>query len=61
MTPEVIARIQQALELSGHDPSPVNKELNVTTQETVGNYQKKNGLETVGISIETLDKLGVER
>ncbi len=41
MTPEVIARIQQAFELSGHDPSPVNEELNVTTQETVGNYQKR--------------------
>lgn len=61
VTPEIVGRIQQALQSAGHNPGPVNGELNVTTLAAVREFQVKNGLKTVGVTIETLDKLGVQR
>lgn len=59
VTPEVIARIQQALSAKGMNPGPINGSLNAETLSAVREYQIKNNLATGGVTIETLKSLGV--
>lgn len=59
VTPDVVARIQEALSNAGHNPGPINGELTAQTLAAVREYQVKNNLATGGVTYETLKRLGV--
>lgn len=59
VTPEVVARIQQALKGAGHNPGAVNGQLNQQTVAAIREFQIKNNLATGGVTFETLKRLSV--
>lgn len=58
-TPDVVRRIQTALDQAGHNPGPIDGVLGAQTMAAVKAYQQEKGLATGGITMKTLDALGV--
>jgi hypothetical protein len=58
-TPDIVARIQTALDKAGHNPGPIDGVIGRQTMAAVTSYQKAKGLATGGITINTLKSLGV--
>jgi hypothetical protein len=58
-TPDIVARIQTALDKAGHNPGPIDGVIGAQTMAAVTSYQKSKGLATGGITINTLKSLGV--
>ncbi len=58
-TPELIASVQRALRESGLNPGPIDGRLGPQTMTAVRSYQQKKGLATGGLTLSTLDALGV--
>jgi len=58
-TPDIVARIQTALDKAGHNPGPIDGVIGGQTLTAVRSYQKTKGLPTGGITIGTLKSLGV--
>ncbi|MFT4047482.1 MAG: peptidoglycan-binding domain-containing protein [Solimonas sp.] len=58
-TPATITRIQTALKGKGFDPGPIDGVLGAETAAAIKSFQKASGLSQGGVTIETLDKLGV--
>jgi hypothetical protein len=54
-----IARIQQALLNSGHNPGPIDGVLGSKTHAAVKSFQREHGLATGGLTHETISKLGI--
>lgn len=59
ITPNVVVKIQEALTLRGFDTGGVDGIFGGKTSEAVNRFQKSLGLESGGITIETLRALGV--
>jgi hypothetical protein len=59
-TPDVIRRLQSALEREGHNPGPIDGVFGARTLDAVTNYQKANKLPSGQLTIGTLRKLGVQ-
>ncbi len=59
-SPELISSVQRALREAGHNPGPIDGQLGGQTLTAVRAYQKAKGLPTGGLTISTLDALGVK-
>ncbi|MCI0666640.1 MAG: peptidoglycan-binding protein [Methylococcaceae bacterium] len=59
-TKDLLANIQTALQKAGFYTGPVNGSMGRQTQSALREFQKKNNLETGGITLRTLDVLGVK-
>lgn len=59
-TKELLAEIQSALQKAGFDPGPADGSMGRKSQVALREFQKKNGLETGGITLSTLAALGVK-
>ena len=55
-----ITDIQRALKKAGHDPGTIDGVIGKQTMVAVEAFQRKNGLPRGGLTIETLQKLGVK-
>ncbi len=58
-TPELIASVQRALREAGHNPGPIDGRIGPQTLTAVRSYQQKKGLPTGGLTLTTLNSLGV--
>ncbi|MEH6579159.1 MAG: peptidoglycan-binding domain-containing protein [Amphritea sp.] len=58
-TPDLISRLQTALNDKSYNPGPIDGVYGVETQGAVSRYQKAQGLATGQLTIDTLRKLGV--
>ena len=58
-TPGIVQDIQRALKAKGFDPGPIDGVIGVKTSAAITAFQQANGLATGGVTIDTLDKLGV--
>ncbi|MGZ0187819.1 MAG: peptidoglycan-binding domain-containing protein, partial [Alphaproteobacteria bacterium] len=56
---DVVQRLQRALKAKGHNPGPIDGVYGSQTRAAVSSYQKKAGLPTGGLTIKTLNSLGV--
>lgn len=54
-----IMDIQRALSKAGYDPGPIDGYLGSKSASAIASYQRKNGLATGGITMKTLQSLGV--
>jgi hypothetical protein len=60
MSADVVRRIQTALKSAGHNPGPIDGVIGHETMAAVKSYQRAKGLATGGITMKTLDSLGVK-
>lgn len=60
-TPGIVADIQRALLAKGFNPGKIDGVLGRDTAEAVKAFQQANGLSTGGLTMETLERLGVDR
>jgi len=60
MTRDIVQRIQVALKKAGHNPGPIDGVLGRSTMAAVRSYQRAKGLATGGITMSTLESLGVK-
>ena len=60
ITPDIVRRIQTALKRSGHNPGPIDGVIGRETLTAVKSYQQSKGLATGGITLRTLQSLGVK-
>jgi peptidoglycan hydrolase-like protein with peptidoglycan-binding domain len=60
MTKDLILQIQGALQKAGYNPGPVDGVIGRQTLVAVDQYQKKNSLPTGGLTMLTLEKLGIK-
>lgn len=58
-TPGLVGRIQTALKAAGHDPGNVDGALGRDTLTAVRSFQQAKGLPTGGVTVATLEALGV--
>ena len=58
-SPGVIRRLQTALRGAGYDPGPIDGVLGGGTMAAVRSYQQDKNLSTGGLTIETMNSLGV--
>lgn len=58
-TPDVVKRIQQALDYEGYNPGGIDGRIGERTMAALTEYQKSNGLASGQITMETLKELGV--
>jgi peptidoglycan hydrolase-like protein with peptidoglycan-binding domain len=55
-------RLQQALKDKGHDPGPINGQMNAQTRAALKSYQQQQGLRATGtLDAETQASLGIGR
>ena len=59
-SPDLISNVQRALNDAGFHAGPVDGILGRTTSKAIGAYQRSNGLSSGQLTIETLEKLGVD-
>jgi peptidoglycan hydrolase-like protein with peptidoglycan-binding domain len=59
-TKEIITEVQNALRTAGHNPGPINGKLGAKTLQAIRLYQKDKGLPTGGLTVQTLESLGVK-
>ncbi len=59
-TSKTIRGIQSALAGAGYSVGPINGELTNTTLSAIDQYQRANGFATGGLTLELLNKLGVD-
>ena len=60
MTRDIVQRIQMALKKSGHNPGPIDGVIGRGTMAAVKSYQRDKGLASGGITLQTLESLGVK-
>jgi hypothetical protein len=58
-TPGVVQQIQRALLAKGFNPGPIDGIIGRETSAAIRGFQVANGLATGGLTMDTLDKLGV--
>jgi len=59
MTTNMIQDVQRSLASKGYQPGPIDGVLGSQTMTAVGNFQRKQGLPTGGLTMDTLKKLGI--
>ncbi|MCZ6565013.1 MAG: peptidoglycan-binding domain-containing protein [Gammaproteobacteria bacterium] len=59
MNSTLITDIQRALKKSGHNPGPIDGVIGHATMVAVDSFQLKNGLPRGGLTLRTLEKLGI--
>lgn len=59
MTREIIQRIQTALQKAGHNPGAIDGIIGDDTLAAVKSYQRARGLASGGITLKTIESLGV--
>jgi hypothetical protein len=59
--PNIISKIQNALLMAGHDPGPIDGVMGPQTHRAVKSYQMEKNLATGGLTIKTIESLGIER
>ena len=52
--------IQKALKNAGYDPGPVDGSLGGKTVQAIKSYQRRKGLAVGGLTLETLETLGLK-
>ena len=60
MSPELITKIQSALKKAGHNPGSVDGKIGNQTMVAVDSYQRANGLPRGGLTLQTIEKLGIK-
>ncbi len=60
MSSEIVAKVQQALYQAGFDPGVIDGILGQDTLRAVAQYQRKNNLARGGLTIATLEALGIQ-
>ena len=60
MSPELITKIQSALKKAGLNPGAVDGKIGNQTMVAVDAYQRKNGLPRGGLTLQTIEKLGIQ-
>ena len=60
-TPGIVADIQRALLAKGFNPGKIDGVIGRDTAEAIKAFQQANGLATGGLTMETLERLGVDR
>ncbi len=60
-TPGIVQNIQRALQAKGFNPGPIDGVVGAETSAAIRAFQQANGLATGGLTMDTLDKLGVRR
>ncbi|MDP3859105.1 MAG: peptidoglycan-binding domain-containing protein [Stagnimonas sp.] len=60
-TPGIVADIQRALLAKGFNPGKIDGVLGRDTAEAIRAFQQATGLATGGLTLETLERLGVDR
>lgn len=58
-TPDIVSNIQNALDRTGYNPGPIDGVMGSQTLRAVKSYQADKGLPQGGITIKTLDALGI--
>ncbi len=58
-TPDLVMQIQRALQRAGQNPGPIDGVLGRSTMAAADAYQRRNNLPTGGLTIQTLEKLGI--
>ncbi len=56
----LVIEIQKALEKAGFNPGPIDGAMGYQTQVAINEFQKKKGFERGGLTLRTLDALGVK-
>ena len=56
----LVIEIQKALAKAGFDPGPIDGAMGYQTQVAINEFQKKKGFERGGLTLRTLDALGVK-
>ncbi len=59
MTPDVVRRIQRALKAAGFDPGPIDGVVGRETLAAIDRYQRAKGLARGGLTMATIESLGV--
>ena len=59
-SPNLITNVQRALNDAGFNAGPVDGVLGQATSKAIGAYQQANGLSSGQLTLETLEKLGVD-
>jgi len=60
MTPAILTELQKALQAAGFDPGPIDGSIGAQTMRAVDDYQRAKGLERGGLTLSTLESLGVK-
>jgi hypothetical protein len=60
MTKEIVTQVQQALETAGYNPGTIDGVIGGATLRAVDQYQKDKGLPRGGLTLRTLESLGVK-
>ena len=60
MSTELITKIQTALKKAGHNPGVIDGKIGNQTMVAVDAYQRKNGLPRGGLTLQTIEKLGIK-
>jgi len=58
-TPELLRRVQDALAAASHDPGRRDGRWGARSSQALGAYQRASGLTPAGLTVETLQALGV--
>ncbi|PWN57847.1 peptidoglycan-binding domain-containing protein [Abyssibacter profundi] len=58
-TPDVVRKLQAALQQRGYEPGPIDGRIGQQTMAAVGRFQRDNGLSSGGLTMETIRRLGV--
>ncbi len=59
MTPDLVKRIQRALKAAGFDPGPIDGVVGRETLAAIDRYQRAKGLARGGLTMATIESLGV--
>ena len=60
MTHNTVLQLQEALQAAGFNPGPLDGQYGAKTQAAVKNFQRKNGLPSGPVTLETLEALGLD-
>ena len=56
----IMTDLQNALKAAGFDPGPADGQIGARTMRAVDDYQRANGMERGGLTLTTLEALGVK-
>ena len=58
-TRDLVVQLQRGLQKAGYNPGPIDGVLGGATLSAIDAYQRKNNLPTGGLTIQTIEKLGI--
>ena len=57
---DIIAQLQKALQQKGYEPGPIDGVMGRGTSRALQEYQRANDMADGGVTIEALEKLGID-